>query len=97
MGSLTPANLPAESRQKLSALKGFTMIDCQVKGYSTSHDYAFAHPAVVSDLILLLRDDRSPGAENGRPLTPTFKGVWQINDDYLRTTPSTQPSAEISN
>lgn len=91
VGSLTPEKLTPDARKKLAALKGFSIIDCRVSGHSTSHDYAFAHPAVVSDLILLLRDDRDPGEANGRPLTPTFKGVWQINNDYLRVRPATQP------
>jgi esterase/lipase superfamily enzyme len=91
LGNLTPEKLSPDARKKLAALKSFSMIDCQVSGFSTSHDYAFAHPAVVSDVILLLRDDRDPGAQNGRPLTPTFKGVWRIDNDYLRVIPSTQP------
>jgi hypothetical protein len=39
---------------------------------------------VVSDLILLLRDDKPPGAENGRPLTSHGAGIWEIHNDYLR-------------
>ena len=58
-------------------------IDCMVHGFSTSHDYEFAHPAVLSDLILVLRDRKEPGAENGRPLGSPIEGLWQIKDDYL--------------
>ncbi|HRK31106.1 MAG TPA: alpha/beta hydrolase [Tepidisphaeraceae bacterium] len=85
LGNLTPEKFTPDARAKLAALKNFSLIDCQVSGWGTSHDYAFAHPAVVSDLILLLRDDKAPGAANGRPLTPTFEGVWRIENDYLLT------------
>ncbi len=84
LGRLTAEEFTPDARSKLSRLAGFTMIECQVSGHSTSHDYAFAHPAVVSDMILLLRDDRAPGAENGRPLQQPAEGVWQITNEYLR-------------
>src|SRR6185369_4428364 len=74
VGNLRPEDFPAESREKLSLLRGFSLINCNVAGFSSSHDYAFVHPAVVSDLILLLRDGKPPGAENGRPLKAPFPG-----------------------
>ena len=49
---------------------------------SGSHDYFYSHPAVSSDLILLLRDNRLPGAENGRPLASEAGGLWRIDEDY---------------
>lgn len=82
VGNLTPDKLSPDARQKMSQLKGFFMIDCNVSGFSGSHDYAFAHPAVLSDMILLLRDNRDPGESNGRPLKQTYEGVWEINNDY---------------
>lgn len=83
LGSLEIKQFTSDARTKLAELKSFYMIDCNVSGYSTSHDYAFAHPAVLSDMILLLRDNRDPGAENGRPLRAPYDGVWQISNDYL--------------
>jgi esterase/lipase superfamily enzyme len=47
-----------------------------------SHFYFYGHPAVSSDLILLLRDNRGPGAEKGRPLTRETGGFWRIDKDY---------------
>jgi hypothetical protein len=58
-----------------------------VSGFSTSHDYAFAHPAVVSDIFLLLRDGKAPGAANGRPLRVPAEGVWEITNDYPQAPP----------
>lgn len=37
---------------------------------------------MLSDLILLLRDGRKPGAANGRPLTMAPNGFWHIGNDY---------------
>jgi len=84
VGNLRPEDFTPEAREKLSHLKGFTLINCNVSGYSGSHDYAFVHPEVVSDLILLLRDGEPPGASNGRPLKEQFQGVWEITNDYLK-------------
>lgn len=83
VGDLRPEDFTPDARAKLAQLKGFYLIDCNVTGHSGSHDYAFIHPAVVSDLILLLRDGKEPGAANGRPMTQQFEGVWEINNDYL--------------
>jgi esterase/lipase superfamily enzyme len=47
-----------------------------------SHFYFYSNPAVSSDLILLLRDDRRPGAEAGRPLAREAGGLWRIGRDY---------------
>jgi esterase/lipase superfamily enzyme len=46
------------------------------------HDYFHSNPAVSSDLILLLRYQYAPGAENGRPLGVNEKGFWVIENDY---------------
>jgi hypothetical protein len=40
-------------------------------------------PAVSSDLILILRDSRGPGAANGRPLIRRSDSFWEIRDNYL--------------
>jgi esterase/lipase superfamily enzyme len=56
---------------------------------SGSHTYFYSHPAVSSDLILLLRDNRRPGAENGRPLASEAGGLWRIDENYPAPTPGT--------
>lgn len=88
VGNLTPENFSPDARRKLAQLKSFHIVNCNVSGYSTSHDYAFAHPAVTSDVILLLRDDRNPGADHGRPLASEFEGMWEIDNDYLLPAPA---------
>jgi esterase/lipase superfamily enzyme len=54
------------------------------------HDYFHSNPAVSSDLILLLRYHREPGAENGRPLKVEDDEFWTIDDQYPG--PSAQPT-----
>jgi esterase/lipase superfamily enzyme len=83
LGRLTVQDFTPEVRQSLVGCGNIQFIDCSVHGFSTSHDYEFAHPAVLSDLILVLRDRKDPGAENGRPLGIPGQGLWQIKDDYL--------------
>ena len=61
------------------------IVDSRVSGTGfISHDYFHSNPAVSSDLILLLRYHRLPGAENGRPLGHEESGFWFINDSYPR-------------
>ncbi len=52
-------------------------------GGTFSHSY-YRTPAVAADMILLVRDDREPGAENGRPLEPLGNHFWKVGDEYLR-------------
>jgi len=58
-------------------------INCDVSGYRTTHNYVFAHPAVLSDLIMTVRDRLPAGTPSGRPLEMPVRGVWQISNDYL--------------
>lgn len=46
------------------------------------HSYFHLHPAASSDVILLMRDGRAPGAEHGRPLHKVGDGFWQILPGY---------------
>jgi hypothetical protein len=46
------------------------------------HSYFHENPATSSDVILVLRDNRGPGAENGRPLLKQQEGFWEIKDGY---------------
>jgi hypothetical protein len=50
--------------------------------WNWSRAYFYHHPAVSSDLILLLRDNRRPGAQYGRPLAGEGGPVWRVDKDY---------------
>jgi esterase/lipase superfamily enzyme len=74
----SPAELEA-----LRKSKTLQVIDARVSDAgSFGHNYFHSNPAVSSDLILLLREKRAPGAENGRPLRVDTKGFWVVDDDY---------------
>jgi hypothetical protein len=76
----------------LQHLPEIQFIDARVAGsWFDSHFYFYGHPAVSSDLILLLRDNRRPGAENGRPLAKESGGLWRITQDYPAPAKGTQP------
>jgi len=58
------------------------LVRCDVSGFGTTHDYPFTHPSALSDLILVLRDGRQPGKENGRPLTHLGGAFWMLDNNY---------------
>ena len=94
LGNLTPDDFGPDTRRQLSLLEHFSMIECRVTGYSTSHDYVFAHPAALSDLILVLREGQDPGWDTGRPLEGSkYGGVWAVTNDYPNWTAKRVPNA----
>jgi esterase/lipase superfamily enzyme len=82
VGELGPRDFSPQVRQMLAKMANLQFIDCKVSHYSSSHDYVFAHPAALSDLILVLRDRRAPGAANGRPLIQPVEGLWELTNEY---------------
>jgi esterase/lipase superfamily enzyme len=83
VGLMGPRDFSPAARQILAKLPNLQFIDCKVNHFGSSHDYVFAHPAALSDLILVLRDSRPPGVESGRPLLQPVAGVWELHNDYL--------------
>ena len=83
LGQFETADLTLRRTELLRHLPDIQIIDARVAGsWFSSHDYFHSHPALSSDLILLLRDNRRPGAENGRPLASEAGGLWRIDQDY---------------
>ena len=56
VGRVTLADLGETSRQRGEAQKNVTAIDAQLDSGLIGHNYFYAHPAALSDLILLLCD-----------------------------------------
>jgi esterase/lipase superfamily enzyme len=83
LGMLGVKDINPKMKQALAKLPNVQFIECKISGWALSHSYAFTHPAALSDLILVLRDRRPPGIENGRPLRQPAEGVWELTDDYL--------------
>jgi esterase/lipase superfamily enzyme len=69
--------------EKMKRLPKLQVIDAQVSGFgSYGHDYFYSHPAVSSDLILLLRGGFHPGPD--RPLELHRGAFWILRNDYLK-------------
>jgi esterase/lipase superfamily enzyme len=83
MGALGVKDLSPKIKESLARMPNVQFIECNVSGLADTHNYVFTHPAALSDLILVLRDRRDPGAAHGRPLRQPSEGVWELNDDYL--------------
>jgi esterase/lipase superfamily enzyme len=82
LGVMSMNDIDPTIRELFAKLPGLQMVQCAVSGFGTSHDYLFTNPGALSDLILVLRDERNPGAANGRPLTPCGGSFWQLHNDY---------------
>jgi hypothetical protein len=83
LGQVQLKNMPPQLRQLLNTLP-INMVMATVTSDATGHSYFTGSPAVSSDIILMLRDNRQPGAEHGRPLKKHMKNFYEIHDDYLR-------------
>lgn len=83
LGDLKIKELDPAALAIVDTMTDFQLINCEVRG-TTSHGYIFQHPAALSDLILLLRDDLDPGPNTARPLYKKATGIWQLDNDYLK-------------
>ncbi len=82
LGQLRGRDLTLDQQRKLAATTHLQFIDAKVSSGFVGHSYFYENPAVSSDLILLLRDHRPPGLENGRPMKKRSDGFWEIRDGY---------------
>jgi len=87
LGQLRGKDLTPEQQTKLASASHLQFIDAKVSAGFVAHSYFYENPAVSSDLILLLRDHRKPGAENGRPLIKRPDGFWELRDGYPARNP----------
>jgi esterase/lipase superfamily enzyme len=83
VGMLAVKDFNPKMKRGLAKCPNVTFVECKLSGLWIGHNYVFTHPAALSDLILVLRDRRDPGAEHGRPLHQPADGIWELRDDYL--------------
>ncbi|MDX9971622.1 MAG: alpha/beta hydrolase [FCB group bacterium] len=82
LGLLTPGKIPEGADRLLGYYGNLHLINANVSTNFIGHDFFYTNPAVSSDLILLLKHGRDPGAENGRPLRPIMPHFWSIDRAY---------------
>ena len=82
VGRISRDDLPPFLQQRTDMVQNVSLINAQVDSGFIGHSYFYSHPAVSSDLVLLLRDGRAPGSENGRPLTDLQGVFWGLENDY---------------
>jgi esterase/lipase superfamily enzyme len=82
LGTLSKPDVPQPAQDLLAQVPNVQLVQCVVSGFGTTHDYPFTNPGAFSDLILVLRDRRDPGAANGRPLTPLGGVFWRLDNNY---------------
>jgi esterase/lipase superfamily enzyme len=85
IGEVGPNDLTPAWKQALLMNPQVQIVDATVAatGDMKSHFYFYQDPAASSDLILVLRDGRLPGAGHGRPLVfDQSTCIWKIEKDY---------------
>lgn len=82
IGAMRLSDFKPEGLALIDATPAIELIDCDTTG-SNTHAYLVQHPAALSDLILLLRNDAPPG-DPRRPLVRAEKGIWQLDNNYLK-------------
>ncbi len=82
LGTIQPEEVLESERARIKLMPNADIIDARVHTDYTGHGYFLSNPAVLSDIILVLRYDRRPGAANGRPLTPIVHNYYMLDDNY---------------
>ena len=82
LGQIRPGDFTAEQRAGMDTFPEISFIDVEVTTDWLGHGYFISNPAVLSDLILVLRDGLLPGREHGRPLRPIGGQFWGLNGKY---------------
>lgn len=84
-GVLRPNDLRSQDLRDLEKAPNLSIIEAKVNSGFIGHSYFHTHPAVTSDLILLLRHGYRPGDSAGRPLEKTgYSNYWILRDGYPR-------------
>jgi esterase/lipase superfamily enzyme len=84
LGQLNVRDFSEERRTSMELFPEISFIDVNIRTDWLGHGYFISNPAVLSDLILVLRDGRPPGVEHGRPLEPMGGQFWRLDRGYPR-------------
>lgn len=80
LGTVKPEDLTDSELERVRLIPNADIVDARVR--TAGHGYFLSNPAVLSDVILVLRYDRAPGDATGRPLTPLRGNYYILDDDY---------------
>ncbi|MBL7645715.1 MAG: alpha/beta hydrolase [Candidatus Hydrogenedentes bacterium] len=82
IGKLTSKILSPVQKKRLAQNDTLEVVDARVKRADIfGHSYFYQDPSVSSDVILVLKEHRAAGAENGRPLA-LQDNFWVVNPGY---------------
>ena len=83
-GKVRPEDFTISDRERQALIRNTDIVDARIKTDFMGHGYFLSSPATCSDLILVLRYGRLPGAENGRPLTKIAPTYYILDKNYPR-------------
>ncbi len=93
IGKLRLTDLSPFQRKSLASVPGMEIVDARAKRVDLfGHSYFYQSPSVSSDLILILREHRSPGIDNGRPLSREGEGFWMLTNNYPEFPSTAKPA-----
>ena len=83
IGTLSQIPFSPTQIKLIEQMPQIQLVECQVKGFASSHAYVFGNPAAMSDVVAVLRDRRDVGLAQGRPLESRGNGTWLLTNDYF--------------
>lgn len=81
MGRMSIRDMDERVRETFRLMGNVDFIDVERPGNSISHSYFRENPAVVSDIVLILRTSAAPGGPD-RPLQQLEANFWALHSDY---------------
>lgn len=91
LGTMDYEDLNEFERLVIARAANIDVVDSRVHTKGIGHGYFHSAPAVSSDLILVLRMNKDPGAQNGRPLTQVGVNFWELGASY----PNPEPKPDV--
>jgi esterase/lipase superfamily enzyme len=91
IGTLSQIPFSPQQVRLIEQMPQIQLVECQVKGFASSHAYVFGNPAAMSDVVAVLRDRKDVGAANGRPLESHGNGTWLLTNEYFANIGKPEP------
>lgn len=87
VGAIQPDEINPTQVENMKIANWVNFVDARIPASGIGHSYYRKNPAASSDLIQVLRYNRDPGEEHGRPLNFIQPGFWFLTDDYPQAKP----------